>query len=90
VPKSDSSKILLGEPQDENVDVGLALYNGQDVTVNVFSGTSALEPGSATGKTESIGKVLSPVTQKEAGAIRCIGLNVSLDRIQTEEMELMG
>jgi len=76
IPKSDSSKILVGEPEDESLDVGLALYKEQDVKVNVFSGFSALEPGSATGKTESIGKVLSPVTQREAGAIRCIGLNV--------------
>ena len=78
IPKSDSSKVLIGQPEDESVDVGLALYKGQDVKVNVFSGTSALEPGSATGKTESIDKILSPITQKEAGAIRCIGLNVSL------------
>ena len=78
IPKSDCSKILIGEPKDESIDVGLALYKGQDVEANVFGGSSVLEPGSATGKTESVGRILSPVTQKEAGAIRCIGLNVRL------------
>ena len=63
---------------DTQIDVGLALYKGQDVRVNIYSGNSVLAHGSGTGDTESIGKVLSPVTQTEAGTIRCIGLNVSL------------
>jgi len=69
------------------MDVGLALYKGQDVKVNVFSGSSALEPGSATGKMESIDKILSPITQKEAAAIRCIGLNVRF--VETSELRVV-
>jgi hypothetical protein len=70
------SKILVGEPV-ENVDVGLALYSGKSVLARVYSGSSVLNPGEDTGKEEEIERVLSPITQKEAGTIRCIGLNVS-------------
>jgi len=76
VPESDSSKILLGEPVDQEVDVGVATKKGEKVEVKVFSGKSALEPGSLTDKVEKIERVLSPLTQTEAGTIRCIGLNV--------------
>lgn len=75
-PKNDSSSILIGQPTDENIDVGLAVRNGKDVTVDVFSGSSILEPGSSTGKTATIDRIFSPVTQQEAGTVRCIGLNV--------------
>lgn len=78
VPASNASSILLGEPVEAALDVGRALRSGQDVQARVFSGKSALEPGSLTDKIEKVGKVLSPLTQKEAGTIRCIGLNVSL------------
>lgn len=44
----------------------------------MFSGKSVLSPGEATGKKETIGKLLSPLTKEEVGSIRCIGLNVSL------------
>ena len=76
IPRSDSSKILIGQPQDESIDVGLALRKGQDVTVDVFSGSSVLSAGQPTGSSAIIDKILSPVSQTEAGTIRCIGLNV--------------
>jgi hypothetical protein len=44
----------------------------------VFSGKSVLSAGEATGKKETIGKLLSPLTKEEVGSIRCIGLNVSI------------
>ena len=81
VPKSDSSKVLIGQPSDDNIDVGKALRAGQDVDVKVFSGASVLQPGSETSSTATIGKVLSPLTLSEVGTIRCIGLNVSLEGI---------
>ncbi|KAF2150979.1 2-keto-4-pentenoate hydratase [Myriangium duriaei CBS 260.36] len=71
----NASSILLGEPVDAALDVGRALRNGQDVQARVFSGQSALSPGSLTDKVEKVGKVLSPLAQKEVGTIRCIGLN---------------
>lgn len=76
-PKSDPSKILIGQPSDETVDVGVAVREGKEVSVDVFSGSSILSPGESSGQSAVIGRVLSPLTQVEAGAIRCIGLNVS-------------
>lgn len=76
VPKSNPSRILIGEPVDPHVDVGLALFRGQDVSVRPLSGLSVLSPGQKTGAVESIARVLSPLAQSEVGSIRCIGLNV--------------
>ncbi|KAI5209456.1 hypothetical protein E4T39_00913 [Aureobasidium subglaciale] len=75
VPASDSKAILIGEPVDSELDVGLAIRKGKDVEVKVFSGKSALSPGSLSDKTEKIAKLLSPLSQAEVGTIRCIGLN---------------
>ena len=77
VPKSNPAKVLIGEPVDPQLDVGLAVYQGKDVSVRPFSGSSMLSPGSITGSTESIARILSPLAQTEVGTIRCIGLNVS-------------
>jgi hypothetical protein len=78
VPRSDPSKALIGQPEDDNVDVGVAVFKGEDVPVKVFSGASVLAPGQETGKTAVIDRILSPLTANEVGTIRCIGLNVSL------------
>ncbi|OJJ43253.1 hypothetical protein ASPZODRAFT_74756 [Penicilliopsis zonata CBS 506.65] len=75
VPKSNPSKILIGEPVDPQVDVGLALYQGKEVTVRPFSGSSVLSPGQKTEAVETIERVLSPLSQAEVGTIRCVGLN---------------
>ncbi|KAJ6095367.1 hypothetical protein N7486_006113 [Penicillium sp. IBT 16267x] len=75
VPKSNPAKVLIGEPIDPQLDVGLAVYQGKDVSVRPFSGSSMLNPGSITGSTESIARILSPLAQTEVGTIRCIGLN---------------
>ncbi|KKK21295.1 hypothetical protein P175DRAFT_0458295 [Aspergillus ochraceoroseus IBT 24754] len=74
-PKSNPSRTLIGEPVDPEIDVGLALYQGKDVRVHLFSGSSVLNPGQKTSATESIQRVLSPLAQNEVGSIRCIGLN---------------
>ncbi|GAB1211565.1 hypothetical protein ATERTT37_000688 [Aspergillus terreus] len=75
VPKSNPSKILIGEPVDPQLDVGLAIYQGKEVSVRPFSGTSVLDPGQKTESTETISRILSPLSQSEVGTIRCIGLN---------------
>ncbi|RDW85508.1 hypothetical protein BP5796_03833 [Coleophoma crateriformis] len=74
VPKS-STDILIGQPTDDSVDVGAAIIDSKDVPVTVFSGSSVLSPGEATSRTESIGRLLSPLSESEVGTIRCIGLN---------------
>lgn len=76
VPRSSPSKILIGQPADKDIDVGAALRKGQEVAVNVWSGSSVLSPGSSTGATETIDRVLSPLAQNEIGTVRCVGLNV--------------
>jgi hypothetical protein len=76
LPKSSSTP-LVGEPVNPEQDVGLASYNDEAIEVEVFSGSSILQPGEKTGKKEVVGKLLSPLAQEEVGTIRCIGLNVS-------------
>jgi len=68
---------LIGQPLDNNQDVGLAMRDGDPVAVSVFSGQSVLTPGHPTGSIETIGELLSPLARHEVGTIRCIGLNVS-------------
>jgi hypothetical protein len=75
VSRSNPPKTQIGEPKDD-IDVGMALYKGQDIIVNVFSGSSVLSPGQRTGATAVIDRVLSPLAAEEVGTIRCIGLNV--------------
>lgn len=69
---------MIGQPVDENVDVGLAAREGKEIEIDIFSGSSVLSPGESTGTKAILGKVLSPLTQVEAGTVRCIGLNVSV------------
>lgn len=77
IPSSDSSRILIGQPVQQDIDVGKALRAGKQVDVSIFSGTSVLQPGTDTGNVETIQRILSPLAQNEVGTIRCIGLNVS-------------
>jgi 2-keto-4-pentenoate hydratase/2-oxohepta-3-ene-1,7-dioic acid hydratase in catechol pathway len=75
VPKSDPSKVLLGEPTDDETDIGLAVREGKEVSLKTWTGTSVLAPGTVTGNTAIISKILSPLAAHEVGTIRCIGLN---------------
>ncbi|KAK9379261.1 uncharacterized protein V2V93DRAFT_382162 [Kockiozyma suomiensis] len=75
VPKSNSSRILVGQPLDNDLDVGAAVYAGKEVSVQVFNEASVLSPGSATGSFEVIGRLLSPLAREEVGTISCVGLN---------------
>ncbi|KAL4955346.1 hypothetical protein BDW69DRAFT_204603 [Aspergillus filifer] len=74
-PTSSPATILIGEPVDPNLDIGLAVLNGTEVSVSVYSGSSVLTPGTKTDKLETVHKLLSPLAQNEVGTIRCIGLN---------------
>lgn len=68
---------LIGQPVDPKLDVGLASYERKTIEVDVFSGSSMLNPGEATGKRVEVQQLLSPLAAEEVGTIRCIGLNVS-------------
>jgi hypothetical protein len=76
-PKSAPSTVLIGEPVDRELDVGLASYNSEEIKVNVYSGSTVLDAGQQTGKEEVVERILSPLARNEVGTIRCIGLNVS-------------
>jgi hypothetical protein len=76
-PKSSPSTILIGEPVDRELDVGIASYEAKAIEVSVYSGSSVLQPGEKTEKTETVERLLSPLARSEVGTIRCIGLNVS-------------
>jgi len=75
VPRSDPNKIFIGEPESDSVDVGVAVRNGEEVKVVVWSGSSVLKPGSKSDERAVIDRILSPVSVDEIGTIRCIGLN---------------
>ena len=75
-PRSQNAAVLLGQPVDEEIDVGAAVRDGKEVQVAVFSGSSVLDPGLQTDRVETIERILSPLAQEEVGTIRCIGLNV--------------
>ncbi|CAG7556513.1 unnamed protein product, partial [Fusarium equiseti] len=75
VPVADPTKVLIGQPQQDDVDVGMALYQNHEVKVYVFSGRSVLDPGQKTGDTAIVSRLLSPLASSEVGTIRCIGLN---------------
>lgn len=67
---------MIRQPVVRGLDVGLAAYNGEVVKVAVFSGASILDPGSPTGSIEVVDRLLSPLSFKDVGSIRCIGLSV--------------
>lgn len=73
---TSSNQVGIGEPVDPTLDVGQAIFTSStDILVNLFSGSSVLNPGQPTGETSTIHQLLSPLTQQEVGTIRCIGLN---------------
>ena len=72
---------MIGQPEDDDIDVGAEVYAGRDVSVKVFAGPSVLNPLSETDKTEVIDRILSPLAKSEVGTIRCIGLNVCTEAL---------
>ncbi|KAJ5361132.1 hypothetical protein N7541_001976 [Penicillium brevicompactum] len=68
--------IYGGEPLNPDIDVGQAMENGIDVLVKVVAGNSPLNYDAPfTGEVQIIENLLSPVSQIEAGTVRCVGLN---------------
>ncbi|KAI1075418.1 fumarylacetoacetate hydrolase [Whalleya microplaca] len=66
----------IGEPIDENLDIGDALASSEIVSVRVLSGTSALElEAEPTSTVLTVQRLLPPLSRAEVGTIRCIGLN---------------
>lgn len=56
--------------------MGQAIEKNFEVAVKVVAGASALNYDACfTGEIKAIGQLLSPVSQEEAGTVRCVGLN---------------
>jgi 2-keto-4-pentenoate hydratase/2-oxohepta-3-ene-1,7-dioic acid hydratase in catechol pathway len=56
--------------------VGQAIEKDVEVSVKVVTGNSALDYDAPfTGEIKTIDELLSPVSQAEAGTVRCVGLN---------------
>ncbi|KAF6809950.1 fumarylacetoacetate hydrolase [Colletotrichum plurivorum] len=75
ISREQPNKVLIGEPESDSIDVGLALRDGKEVKVVLWSGSSVLKPGVKTDQRAIVDRVLSPVSAEEVGTIRCIGLN---------------
>ncbi|CZT25766.1 related to 2-keto-4-pentenoate hydratase/2-oxohepta-3-ene-1,7-dioic acid hydratase (catechol pathway) [Ramularia collo-cygni] len=76
----------LGEPIDSAIDVGAAVASSTPVQVLVFHGSSPLDITiHPTTTILTIRSLLPPITRKEIGTIRCIGLNY---RHHAAEMKL--
>ncbi|KAJ5551360.1 hypothetical protein N7535_000689 [Penicillium sp. DV-2018c] len=74
--KGIDGNIYGGEPVDADIDVGEAIAQNVKVAVKVMTSTSAMDyDASFTGEIKVIDKLLSPVSQTEAGTVRCVGLN---------------
>lgn len=76
MPRPSATAILIGQPVDASIDVGLSVRRGEEVRVEVFSGSSVLVAGSATGKFDVVDRIPPPLSAGEVGTICCIGLNV--------------
>ncbi|KAI4850148.1 hypothetical protein E4T44_02917 [Aureobasidium sp. EXF-8845] len=73
---ADDGLEYCGQPDSEDVDIGLAMLNGEPVTVDILDAKSALDnDANFTGIKKRVTKLLSPISAAQAGAIYCIGLN---------------
>ncbi|KAK1922333.1 fumarylacetoacetate hydrolase [Papiliotrema laurentii] len=73
---STDGRVLLGEPVDGELDIGLAMSSGQTIEAHVLGGKHAWEATAVrTGKTALVQTLLSPISQTECPTIRCTGLS---------------
>ncbi|KAJ5163012.1 uncharacterized protein N7500_004842 [Penicillium coprophilum] len=74
--RAEDGEIYGGEPVNPDIDVGQAIEKNVRVAVKVVAGNSAFDyNASFTGEVKTIDELLSPVSQIEAGTVRCVGLN---------------
>ena len=68
IPQSSPHRILLGQPVDPTLDIGLAAYHNKPISVDIFSGSTILSPGHSTGTTDIVKTLLSPLTSPKSAA----------------------
>ncbi|CAG1973251.1 unnamed protein product [Fusarium graminearum] len=54
ISTTEPAKVLIGQPAEDDLDIGVALRQSREVKVHVFSGLSVLKPGQKTGETAVI------------------------------------
>jgi hypothetical protein len=69
VPQSNVGSILIGVPVINDLDVGGAIYDGELIEAKIFMGGPVLEPGTPTGRVETVKKLLSPLSNKKISTI---------------------
>ena len=76
----------VGEPVEGQIDIGAELALGHQVQVRAFDSTSVLAADARpTSSILTISRLLPPLSKREVGTIRCIGLNY---RKHAKEMDL--
>ncbi|KAF8735973.1 hypothetical protein AX14_001118 [Amanita brunnescens Koide BX004] len=74
---AETSRVHIGQPVDPNVDVGLAAYQGKVIKAHEIIG-SALDPvAQVSNNVLTVKTLLSPLSAREVGIVRCLGLNYS-------------
>ncbi|KAI8680777.1 hypothetical protein LRP88_04447 [Fusarium phalaenopsidis] len=83
LPQGGSNQVRWGEPilEDEQSDMAKLSEQGQ-LQVKVLEGLNFLD-AKPTGQTETVGKLLGPVTAQDIPIIRCIGLNYKTHILET-------
>jgi hypothetical protein len=70
------TQVHQSPPRTDKLIVGQAIEKNVEVLVQVVAGNSAFDyDASFTGEIKAIDELLSPVSQIEAGTVRCVGLN---------------
>ncbi|KAH7026870.1 fumarylacetoacetate hydrolase [Macrophomina phaseolina] len=83
---AEDGKEHVGEPTDPDIDLGAAVASAHPVRVRKFATSTVLDPtAQPTAVILTIRTLLCPLTAREAGTIRCIGLNY---RLHAAEMRL--
>ncbi|KAG6856041.1 hypothetical protein H0H87_008145 [Tephrocybe sp. NHM501043] len=73
----ETSRVHVGQPVQEDLDVGLAAYHGAPIKAFEIIG-SALDPAAqVTTKVLTVKSLLTPLSREEVKVVRCLGLNYS-------------
>ncbi|KAF5392988.1 hypothetical protein D9757_001162 [Collybiopsis confluens] len=74
---AETGGVHIGQPVDPNLDVGVAAHKGTPFKAHEIIG-SALDPTSEVTKKElTVKYLLSPLSKRQVGFVRCLGLNYS-------------
>ncbi|KIK53291.1 hypothetical protein GYMLUDRAFT_207500 [Collybiopsis luxurians FD-317 M1] len=73
----ETGGVHLGEPVDANLDVGVAAHKGTPIKAYEIIGSALDLTAQVTQKVLTVKYLLSPLSRREVGFVRCLGLNYS-------------